>query len=81
MAKATKVKIYSTPSCVYCNMAKEWFKENNVEYEEFNVAEDEAKRNEMVGKTGHMGVPVIEIGKKITIGFDQKRLSELLKIK
>lgn len=81
MANSVKVKIYSTPSCIYCNMVKDWFKENKIEYEEFNVAEDEKKRKEMIEKTGHMAVPVIEIGDEIILGFDQKRLSELLKIK
>lgn len=81
MAKAIKVKIYTTPSCIYCNMVKDWFKKNNIEYEEFNVAEDEKRRKEMIEKTGHMAVPVIEIGDEIILGFDQKRLSELLKIK
>lgn len=72
------VKIYSTPTCVYCDMAKDWFKENNIEYEEFDVSQDEAKKNEVIEKTGQMAVPVIQVGEELVIGFDKKRLSELL---
>ncbi len=73
-----KVTIYSTPSCGYCKMAKEFFQENKVEFEEFDVASDEAKRNEMIEKTGQMGVPVIYVDDEMTIGFDKARLTELL---
>ncbi|MFC1751530.1 glutaredoxin family protein [Patescibacteria group bacterium] len=80
-----KVKIYSTPTCTYCVMAKDWFKENNVEYEEIDVSTDETARNELIEKTGQMGVPVIEIGEgektETTIGFDKNKLAELLEIK
>jgi len=64
-----QVLIYSTPTCHYCNMAKEFFKANNVEYTEYNVAEDADKRSEMVDKSGQMGVPVIFIGDDMTIGL------------
>lgn len=74
------VKIYSTPTCGYCNMAKEFFKENNVEFEEYNVAADVEKRNEMVEKTGQMGVPVIDVDGELMIGFDKSTLSNLLNI-
>ncbi len=73
-----KVKIYTTPSCVYCKMAKEFFSKNNVEYEEKNVATDAIARDEMIQKSGQMGVPVIEVDGKIIIGFDQPRLKEAL---
>jgi len=75
-----KVKIYTTPTCGYCHMAKDWFDENNIEYEEIDVSTQPDKRNELVEKTGQMAVPVIEVGEEIIIGFDKKRLSELLKI-
>jgi glutaredoxin 3 len=74
------IKIYSTPSCVYCRMAKEFFKEHDVAYEEFNVAEDAAKREEMVQKTGQLGVPVLDVDGEIIVGFDKPKLMELLKI-
>lgn len=73
-----KVKIYSTPTCVYCNMAKDWFKEKNIEYEEIDVAADETKRNELIAKTGQLAVPIIEVDGEMIIGFDKNRLSQLL---
>ncbi len=73
-----KVTIYSTPTCGYCNMAKDFFKENDIEFEEFNVAEDEEKRNEMIQKSGQMGVPVIYVDDEMSVGFDKARLTELL---
>lgn len=77
-AKKT-VKVYSTPTCPYCHMAKEFLKENKVEFEDINVAEDEKARNEMVEKSGQMGVPVIEINGKILVGFDKEALKKELK--
>jgi glutaredoxin-like YruB-family protein len=74
-----KVKIYSTPTCPYCIKAKEFLKEKGVEYEDVNVAEDQAAAKEMVEKSGQMGVPVIVIGDKIIIGFDQAKIEEALK--
>jgi len=74
------VKIYSTPTCGYCNMAKEFFKETKVEFEEYNVAVDAEKINEMVEKTGQMGVPVIDVDGELMIGFDKATLSNLLNI-
>lgn len=76
----SKVTIYTTPYCVYCRMAKEFFKKNNVAYEEKDVIADETARNDMISRSGQMGVPVIEIDGNIVIGFDQSRLRELLDI-
>jgi len=76
-----KVTIYSTPTCVYCKMAKEFFGEHNVKYEEYNVAEDEEKRNEMFEKTGQMGVPVISVDDRVMVGFNEEALTEMLNIK
>lgn len=75
------VKIYTTPTCVYCKMTKQFFKEHNVEYQEADVAKDAAEREEMIKKSGQLGVPVIDIDGKLVIGFDQAKLSELLGIK
>ena len=72
------VKIYSTPSCGYCKMAKQYFQDNDISFEEYNVAEDAAKREEMVQMTGQMGVPVIQVKDKVLIGFDQSALEEML---
>ncbi|MBI2097043.1 MAG: glutathione S-transferase N-terminal domain-containing protein [Candidatus Sungbacteria bacterium] len=75
------VKIYTTPPCVYCKMAKAFFQENSIKYEEVDVAGDAKARQEMITKSGQIGVPVIDVGGKIVIGFDKGRLSELLNIK
>ncbi len=73
-----EVVIYSTPTCQFCNMAKAYFRENNIPFTDYNVAEDVQKRMEMVELTGQMGVPVIKIGDEIIIGFNQPRIAELL---
>ena len=76
-----KVTIYTTPTCVYCRAAKEFFKEHNVSYEEKDVAKDEQARNTMVKKSGMMAVPVIDIDGNVVIGFDRAKVSQLLGIK
>jgi len=75
-----EVTIYSTPTCHYCQMAKEFFKEKGIDYTEFNVAEDAEKRAEMIEKSGQMGVPVIYIGDEMMVGFDQGKLTAALGI-
>lgn len=72
--------IYSTPSCTYCNMAKDFFKQHNLAYEEFNVAADLEKRKEMVQKSGQLGVPVIDIGGNVVVGFDKALIASKLGI-
>jgi glutaredoxin-like YruB-family protein len=72
------VTIYSTPTCHFCQMSKAFFKENNVAFTDYNVASDLEKRQEMISKSGQMGVPVIYVGNEMTIGFDKARLSQLL---
>lgn len=72
------VTVYSTTSCPYCNMAKDYFKANNVEYTDYNVGEDQAKAEEMIQKSGQMGVPVIDINGSIIIGFDKERINAAL---
>ena len=78
---AKSVKIYSTPTCVYCRMANELFKKNNIEYEEFDVASDLKAREDMVNKSHQLGVPVIDIGGEIFVGFDRNALTKALEIK
>lgn len=74
-----KIKIYTTPYCIYCKMAKEFFAEKDLIYEEFDVSENVEKRKEIIEKSGQMGVPVIEIGDEIIVGFDKARINELVK--
>jgi glutaredoxin-like YruB-family protein len=76
------VIIYSTPTCVYCKAAKEFFEENNVEYTEKDVAADMEAQQEMIQKSGgQMAVPVIDVNGQVSIGFDKGKLSEQLGIK
>lgn len=72
------VKIYTTPSCAYCKMAKEYFKSKNLSYEEYDVSKDIPKQKEMIEKTGQFSVPVIDIDGKIVIGFDKSKLDQYL---
>ncbi|MEI6843486.1 MAG: glutaredoxin domain-containing protein [bacterium] len=74
------VTIYSTPTCHYCNLAKEYFDEHKVKYEAFDVASDLVKRKEMMEKSGQLGVPVIIVDGQVVIGFDKSRLAKLLEI-
>jgi len=75
-----KVTIYSTPTCTYCSMAKDFFKNHNIEYTEHNVKDDLEKRKEMIDRSQQMGVPVIDIDGKILVGFDEVELSNALGI-
>lgn len=75
-----KVTIYSTPSCHFCHMAKEFFKEKGIEYEDVDVAADQTRRAEMVDLTGQLGVPVIRIENDVIIGFNKPKIAELLGI-
>ncbi len=74
------VKIYTTSWCTYCKRAKEFFKEHNIKFEEVNVEDDEAAGQEMIEKSGQMGVPVIDVDGEIIIGFDEPKLRKVLKI-
>jgi glutaredoxin-like YruB-family protein len=74
------VTIYTTPTCVYCKMAKEFFAKNNVAYQELDVIDDEAAREEMIQKSHQLGVPVIEVNGEIFIGFDKPGLMRALNI-
>lgn len=77
----SKVKIYSTPTCHFCHMAKDFFTQNGVVFEDFNVATDLEKRKEMMERSGQMGVPVIDIDNKLIVGFDLPRIKEYLGMK
>ena len=78
----SKVTIYSTPSCHFCHMAKDFFKEKGVEFEDFDVSKDLGKRKEMLDRSGQMGVPVIIINNKdLIVGFNKPKIMEVLGIK
>ncbi len=72
------VIIYSTPTCGYCNIAKDYFRKNNINYQDYNVAVDIKKAEEMVKKSGQMGVPVIDINGKIIVGFNQSEIEKAI---
>ena len=74
------ISIYTTPTCGYCRMAKDFFKEHNIVYTEYDVAADQEKRKEMIEKSGQMGVPVIFIGDDMVIGFNEEKIKSLLGI-
>ncbi len=72
------VTIYSTPTCHFCQITKDFFKQHNIAYTEHNVAADMEKRQEMIDRSGQMGVPVVFIGEEMIIGFDKKKLESEL---
>ncbi|HKZ49879.1 MAG TPA: glutaredoxin family protein [Candidatus Nanoarchaeia archaeon] len=78
---AKSVTIFTTPACVYCKMAKEFFKKNKVTYRELDVSKDDKALNDMVDKSGQMGVPVITVDKEVIIGFDEAKLRKALGLK
>ncbi len=72
-----KVVVFTSNTCPYCTMAKDYLKDKNVEFEEKNIQTDKAARDELM-KMGHLGVPVILIDGEEVVGFDQGKLDELL---
>ncbi|MBI4148851.1 glutaredoxin family protein [Candidatus Woesearchaeota archaeon] len=75
-----KVTVYSTPTCPWCHRTKEWLKAHKVAFTDINVAADRQKAEEMIEKSGQMGVPVTDIDGQMVIGFDEGKLKRLLKI-
>lgn len=73
------IVVYSTPTCGYCNKAKQYFKEKRIPFTDYNVARDQRKAEEMVRKSGQMGVPVIDVNGKIIVGFNQPEIERALK--
>jgi len=73
-----KVKIYTTPSCPWCKKAKDFLKDNKINYTEYDVTSNDQARNEMIRLSGQSGVPVITIGGSIIIGYDPKAVKQAL---
>ncbi len=73
------VIMYSTPTCGYCNKAKDYLRQKGVTFTEYNIARDMQRADEMVKKSGQMGVPVIDVNGKIIVGFNQPELDRALK--
>jgi len=74
------VTVYSTPTCPYCHMTKDFLAENKVEFKDINVAEDQKAAQEMIEKSGQMGVPVIDVDGRIIVGFDKDALKKDLNL-
>jgi glutaredoxin-like YruB-family protein len=75
-----EVKVYSTPTCPWCKKAKDFLNENKISFKDIDVASDEVGRNEMVEKSGQMGVPVLDIDGTIIVGFDVDKIKAALKL-
>jgi len=74
------VKVYTTNHCPYCKMAKDFLKENNIEFEDVNVGENHEAAHEMIEKSGQMGVPVLDVNGKIIVGFNKKEIKKALNL-
>jgi glutaredoxin-like YruB-family protein len=72
------VKVYSTPTCPWCIRLKQFLSENNVAFENIDVSSDQAAGEEMMRKSGQMGVPVLDIDGQIIVGFDRGRIKDIL---
>lgn len=75
---AHTVLVYSTATCPYCIRLKQFLAEKNIAYENFDVGADRVKADEMVRKSGQLGVPVIEIDGRIIVGFDRPKIQQAL---
>lgn len=75
-----KIIIYSAPWCVYCKMVKQYLDEKKIEYTELDVSADDKAKDEMIEKSGQLGIPVVDIDGKIIIGFDKPAINAALNI-
>ena len=78
--KHPRVIVFSTPTCSFCNMAKKYFREKGIRFKDVDVSRDQAAARDMVRRSGQSGVPVIDIGGKIIVGFDRPKINKLLGI-
>ena len=75
------VKVYSTPTCPYCKMAKNYLSENNIPFEDVDVSVSQTAAQDMISRSGQMGVPVIDIDGQIIVGFDRAKIARILNLK
>ncbi len=75
---AHAVKVYSTPTCPYCVRAKQFLKDNNIQFEDIDVSVNHEKAEEMIQKSGQMGVPVVDVDGEIIVGFDKDKIKQSL---
>jgi glutaredoxin-like YruB-family protein len=71
--------MYSTPTCTYCRKAKDWFRENRIKFTEYDISRDQRRADEMVRKSGQMGVPVIDVNGRVIVGFNQSEIERALR--
>jgi glutaredoxin-like YruB-family protein len=71
--------MYTTPSCTYCRKAKDYFRQNRIPFTEYDVARDQRRAEEMVRKSGQMGVPVIDVNGRVIVGFNQPEIERALR--
>ena len=75
-----KIVVYSTPTCPYCTRAKKFLEDNNIKFENIDVGSNPDRAQEMVDKSGQMGVPVVDVDGSIIVGFDKEAISKALGI-
>lgn len=76
-----RVIIFTTPTCSYCNMAKQYFRRNKIRFRDVDVSQDPVAARDLMRRTGQMGVPVIDIGGKLIVGFDKPKINDMLDIR
>jgi glutaredoxin-like YruB-family protein len=76
-----RVIVFSTPTCTYCNAVKKYFRQQKINFRDVDVSRDKAAARDMTRRSGQMGVPVVDIGGKIIVGFDRPKIDRLLGIK
>lgn len=72
------VKIYSTPACPWCMRVKQLLKDNSIIYQDLDVSTNQPAAEEMIQKSGQMGVPVLDIDGNIIVGFDKEKIKAAL---
>lgn len=75
-----RVIIFSTPTCSFCNMAKQYFRLKRIKFKDVDVSRDPIAARDMVRRSGQQGVPVIDIGGKIVVGFDRGKIDRYLNL-
>lgn len=75
-----RVIVFSTPTCTFCNAAKRYFREHHIRFKDVDVSKDQAAARDMARRTGQMGVPVIDIGGRLIVGFDKPKINKYLNI-
>jgi len=76
-----RVILFTTPTCSFCSMTKKYFREKGIKFKEVDVSRDQAAARDMVRRSGQMGVPVVDIGGKIVVGFDRPKIDKYLGLK